>query len=189
MAACSEAERDVKIQRLLNEEAWRLFDLSEDLMLRSVVLRLADHDQVLIFTMHHIASDGLSMEIFLQELSDLYIAFSEGNPSPLPDLPIQYSHFACWERHLPPADLFAKQLSYWQMQLASSPPVIALPSDRSRPPRRSLHGDRYAIMIRGSLVDLSGDMPMKVYHVHFDDGAFKTLLYRYTVRTTFVLEP
>ena len=93
-----EGQREAKAKELASEEASRPFDLVTGPLLRATLLRLAPEDHVLLLTMHHIISDGWSMGILYRELSVLYEAFAKGEPSPLPELPIQYADFAVWQR-------------------------------------------------------------------------------------------
>ena len=87
-----------EVAKRCRQEAERPFDLTSDLMLRAALLRLADDEHVLLLTMHHIASDGWSVEVFHRELSQLYQVFSSGRPAPLPELPVQYADYAVWQR-------------------------------------------------------------------------------------------
>src|SRR6185503_1898065 len=90
--------RDAEVRRLVNEEALRCFDLAQGPLLRLSLLKLGEEEHVAVFTMHHIISDGWSMEILVREMAILYEAFLWGNPSPLPELPIQYADYAVWQR-------------------------------------------------------------------------------------------
>jgi hypothetical protein len=93
-----EERREAEVERLLVEEARRPFDLSLDLMMRASVLRL-DHDtHVLSLVMHHIAFDGWSDQVLVQELASLYQSQSTGVPSDLPARSIQYADYAAWQR-------------------------------------------------------------------------------------------
>ena len=92
------AEAGAELVRLLEEEAAAPFDLARGPLIRGCLIRLADDDQVLVITMHHIVSDGWSMGVFTRELSALYAAFRSGEPDPLPALPIQYADYAVWQR-------------------------------------------------------------------------------------------
>ena len=94
----SDVGRNVEAQRVLVEAARRPFDLSQDLMLRALLLRLADREHILLLVTHHIASDGWSSGILWRELGNLYGAFSRGELDPLPELPIQYADYAIWQR-------------------------------------------------------------------------------------------
>ena len=89
-----EAERGPEAQRLVAEEAWRPFDLSQRPLIRALLIRFGTDEHVLLLAMHHIISDGWSMAVLLGELSALYRAFVCGGQPALRELPIQYADFA-----------------------------------------------------------------------------------------------
>ncbi|HWM92623.1 MAG TPA: amino acid adenylation domain-containing protein [Thermoanaerobaculia bacterium] len=120
-------------RRLLELEARRPFDLSRGPLVRACVLRLAEEETVLGVVMHHIVSDGWSMRVFFQELSALVEAFGRGRPSPLPELPIQYADYACWQREQLQGERLEELLGYWRSRLGGAPELLALPTDRPRP--------------------------------------------------------
>ncbi|MEK7784032.1 MAG: condensation domain-containing protein, partial [Chloroflexota bacterium] len=91
-------EREAEALRLATEEAQRPFDLTQGPLIRARLLRLADDDHVALLTLHHIVADGWSADILIREMTALYQAFSTGNPTLLPDLPLQYADFAAWQR-------------------------------------------------------------------------------------------
>ncbi len=121
-------------------EAVQPFDLVAGPLLRTTLLRLGPERHVLLLTMHHIVSDGWSMEILLRELVALYEAFAEGRPSPLPELPVQYADFAVWQRKWLGGGALARQLDYWRRQLAGAPAGLDLPTDFPRPAVQTLDG-------------------------------------------------
>lgn len=121
-------------------DALKPFDLSADLMLRASFVRLSEAEGVLLFNMHHIASDGWSMRILVKEFSELYHAFSKGQPDPLPPLKVQYADYAQWQREWLTGDVLERQLRYWEKQLADLPQVHGLPLDRSRPEVQTFNG-------------------------------------------------
>ncbi len=98
LSAIAPEKQQTEIDRLLRAEAQRPFNLTSDLMLRSTLLRLAPEEHVAILVMHHIATDGWSMDILLQELAAFYQAFSTGKSASMPELPVQYADFALWQR-------------------------------------------------------------------------------------------
>ncbi|MGC2061394.1 MAG: condensation domain-containing protein, partial [Thermodesulfovibrionales bacterium] len=177
-----EPEREHELWQIIDAELKRLFDLSTDLMLRATLIRLSDREHILVLTIHHIASDGWSVEIFFRELLTLYGAFTEDKPSPLPDLPIQYADFACWQRKWMKGEVLENQLSYWQEQLADIPEVLALPLDRPRPAVRSLQGLSHGVILPEKLVGRLKGIGKREGVTMFTlmMAAFKTLLYRYT---------
>ena len=130
-----------KIQRLADEESLFHFDLARGPLLRSRLLRVNEQEHVLLVTMHHIISDGWSLGIFIRELAALYEAFSRGRAAALPELPIQYADFACWQREWLSGETREKLLNYWETQLTGAPTLLELPTDRPRPPIQSFEGD------------------------------------------------
>ena len=140
LASIPEAQRESEARRIGIAEAQRPFDLATGPLVRARLLRLAADDHILLLTMHHIVSDAWSAAIALSELSALYEAFSNGRPSPLAELPIQYADYAAWQRTWFQGEVLEKQLAYWRKQLAGAPPLLDLPSDRPRPDVRSFHG-------------------------------------------------
>ncbi len=143
-----EPERAREAARLAAEQSERPFDLARGGLLRAALLRLAADEHMLLLTFHHIVTDGWSTGIFTRELTELYRAFAAGAadlvgaPRPLPELPVQYGDFAVWQRRWLAGEVLAEQLAYWREQLAGAPPVLALPTDRPRPPLQSQRGAR-----------------------------------------------
>jgi amino acid adenylation domain-containing protein len=177
-----EAEREAKVHHLLIAEARRPFNLSHDLMLRATLLRLSEQEHALLLVMHHIASDGWSMGIFLRELSALYAAFATGEPSPLPELPIQYADFAIWQRQWLQGEVLEKQLTYWKRQLGGNLPVLELPADRPRPAVQTYRGACFSFVLSktlsAALKALGRREGVTLFMVLL--AAFKVLLSRYT---------
>jgi amino acid adenylation domain-containing protein len=177
----SKAEREARARRLAEEEAQRPFDLSEGPLIRAALLRLSEEDHILLLTMHHIVSDGWSMGVFTRELAALYESFSEGIPSPLPELPIQYADFAHWQREWLQGKVLENQLSYWRKQLDGIS-VLQLPTDRPRPAAQTFQGSRQTFVISASVTDALNVLSQREGVTLFMTllAAFQTLLYRYT---------
>lgn len=135
-----EARREEEAQRIAQEESLRPFDLARGPLVRALLLRLADEDHVLLLTMHHIISDAWSAGLFFQELGILYKSFSEGSPSPLPELALQYADYAAHERNWLRGEVLQKKLAYWREQLQGTPLLLDLPADRPRSKARSYRG-------------------------------------------------
>ncbi|HEX9981849.1 MAG TPA: amino acid adenylation domain-containing protein, partial [Thermoanaerobaculia bacterium] len=133
-------EREARVEQLLRDEAARPFHLSTDLMLRARLLTLGESEHVLLFTMHHIASDGWSMGVLVKELVALYEAHCLGIQADLAPLPVQYADYAAWQRARTEGTELDQQLAYWKKQLANTPNVHALPLDRPRPAQQQFAG-------------------------------------------------
>jgi amino acid adenylation domain-containing protein len=173
-------DRELEVQRLANQEARWVFDLAQPL-LRLRLLKLNETDHILLVTMHHIIADRWSLGIFIQELKQLYEAFSRQQPSPLSPLPIQYADFSIWQRQWLQGAELEKQLTYWRQQL-NSLPVLNLPSDRPRPAVPTFQGAKYPIVFSQSLSDalkaLSVRSGVTLFTVLL--AGFKVLLHRYS---------
>ncbi|TMP37392.1 non-ribosomal peptide synthetase [Pseudoalteromonas rubra] len=130
--------RAAQLDTLIDEELNTPFDLTQDVMMRARYILLANpgsaqQDGVLLFNMHHIASDGWSIELLSQEFLTLYRAFAQGAENPLPELAIQYADYALWQQTWLQENVLESQLSYWQETLADAPSVHSLPLKQPRP--------------------------------------------------------
>ncbi len=104
----------------------RPFDLERGPLLRVSLLRLAEDDHVLVLVQHHIVSDGWSMQVMVEELVQLYAAYSRGLEVALPALPIQYADYALWQRSWMEAGEKERQLAYWTGLLGGEQQQVGL---------------------------------------------------------------
>lgn len=153
LTALAGAVQADEARRLCHEEGMRPFDLGKDLMMRAHLLRLGDSSSVLLITQHHIASDGWSMDVLLEEMCQLYEAYRKGERNPLPPLPIQYADYSVWLEQWLQGEVLQKKLSYWIDQLGGLPAVHSLPLDRPRPSHRSINGARHARLYEARLYE------------------------------------
>jgi amino acid adenylation domain-containing protein len=181
--------REYEAQRLASEEAQRPFDLERGPLFRSTLLQLDEADYALLLTMHHIISDGWSINVLTRELGTLYAAYSEGQPSPLPDLPIQYADFAQWQRHWLQGERLKSLLDYWGKQLDGAPMMLELPTDRPRPPvqsfRGAVQGFTLSPVVLSRLKALSQQDGVTLFMTLL--AAFNVLLHRYTGQADLVV--
>jgi amino acid adenylation domain-containing protein len=133
-------EREAEAIRLAKEEARRPFDLTRGPLARARALRLSDEDHIVLFTMHHIISDGWSLGVLAHEMTALYRAFARDEPSRLAELPIQYADYAEWQRGVLKEEFLASQLEYWKKRLAGAPPASGILADRPRLGRPGANG-------------------------------------------------
>ncbi|MDQ3827214.1 MAG: condensation domain-containing protein, partial [Actinomycetota bacterium] len=139
LTTVSEADRDDDVQRALAQEVSRPFDLRRGPLLRAQLMRLADHDQVLVITLHHIVTDGWSMGVLVDDLSTAYAAALHAPAVDLPAPALQYADFAAWQRDRLSEAVLGEQLDYWKERLAGLSP-LELPTDRPRPAIRTSAG-------------------------------------------------
>ncbi len=167
---------------LANQEAQKPFDLERDPLLRATLLQLDETEYVLLFTMHHIVSDGWSISVLIREVAAIYEAKLCHQPSPLPELPIQYPDFAVWQRQWLQGEVLQNQLSYWRKQLGDEPPALKLPTDRPRPTVESFRGASRSFCVSpeltAALKTLSNQENATLFMTLL--AAYKTLLHRYT---------
>jgi amino acid adenylation domain-containing protein len=132
--------REEQLRECMRRERSHRFDLAEGPVLRAMLVKLGVREHVLLITIHHIAADGWSFGVLLDELSQLYSANICGAPSPLPDLPLQYADYAVWQRQWLSGEVLERQLEYWKERLGGAPPELHLPIDRRRPALESFKG-------------------------------------------------
>jgi hypothetical protein len=176
-----EAEREEKLQEILREEAREGFDLSSGPLIRAKLIKLTEDEHALAVTMHHIVSDGWSIEIIVRELAQLYDAFAQGEESPLPELAIQYADYAVWQREWLRGEVLDRQLQYWKRQLEGLG-TLELPTDRARPSAASYRG-------ASERIHLSEELTQKLKQLSQREGVtlfmsllagFQLLLARYS---------
>jgi len=174
-------EQEAEVMRRAAEEAMHTFDLAQGPLLRATLLKLGEEEHVLLLTMHHIISDGWSTGVLIREMAALYEAFSTGEPSPLPDLPIQYADFAVWQRQWLHGEVLETQLAYWKQQLVGVP-VLELPTNRPRPAIQTLRGARQSLELTRTMTEALKALSRQEGGTLFMTllAAFKTLLHRYT---------
>ncbi|GAA1930713.1 pyoverdine non-ribosomal peptide synthetase PvdD [Streptomyces sodiiphilus] len=146
LTAAADRDDEDTIAAAVREAAVRPFDLATEPAFRATLLRIADEDHVLVLAMHHIVSDGWSLDILVRDLRECYRARSENRSPRLPDMPIDYTDYAVWQRA---ADETAS-LAYWRSALAGLTP-LELPTDHQRPATRSYEGAVHTVELPGEL--------------------------------------
>ncbi|HEX7242799.1 MAG TPA: amino acid adenylation domain-containing protein, partial [Longimicrobiaceae bacterium] len=123
----ADAAREAELARLVADEARRPFDLAAGPVLRTTAVRLGPDDAALLFTLHHVVSDGWSLGVLVREVSALYAG---GDEARLPELPVQYADYALWQREHLKGETLERQLAWWKARLAGAPTLLELPTDR-----------------------------------------------------------
>ncbi|MCP4700946.1 MAG: non-ribosomal peptide synthetase, partial [Gammaproteobacteria bacterium] len=136
--------RAAEVQNRANRHAIEPFDLARGPLFKAELLSLDKQQSALLLNMHHIISDGWSMGVFIRDWQHAYTAFAQGEQPNLPPLAIQYSDYAVWQRDWLQGAVLQQQEDYWRRQLAGSPELLELPTDKTRPPRQSFQGAHYA---------------------------------------------
>lgn len=178
-----------QLERIVQDEARRPFDLAVESPLRLTAIRLGEERTLLLLTLHHIAGDGWSMEVLLGELSAIYAATVSGISPELPALPVQYGDFAAWQRNYLTGAALDASLAFWVRHLETPLPVTELPGDFPRPPHQANAGALHQITINADtttrLKALAKSEGATVFATLF--AAFNTLIHRYTGQRDLVI--
>ncbi|WP_210604560.1 non-ribosomal peptide synthetase [Brevibacterium oceani] len=174
------------VDHTVDAEATHGFDVSTQLPIRALLVRLGADDHLLLLTLHHIAADGWSLRPLAGDLSDAYRARARGTTPTIPELPIQYADYALWQRRTlgseeDPDSEIADQLAHWKDALSGAPVELRLPVDR---PRSAQNTDRVSRRIpididaetHAGLRRLSGERNASLFMVL--QAAFAVLLSR-----------
>ncbi|HSF43788.1 MAG TPA: amino acid adenylation domain-containing protein, partial [Thermoanaerobaculia bacterium] len=144
------ARREAECGLLAREEARRPFDLARGPVWRATLVRLDAADHALILTMHHIVSDAWSLDVLMREVAVLYTAFSQGLPSPLPELPVQFADYASWQQRWLDGPGLAPELAYWRERLTGAPALV-LPPDLPHRPEQPIRPARLPVVVEPEL--------------------------------------
>jgi amino acid adenylation domain-containing protein len=182
LAGLAPQRKERESRRLIDEELARTFDLGRGPLLRMCLLRLAEHEHVGLFHLHHIVADGWSMGLLSEEVAELYAAFAQGLPSPLPELPVQYADYTVWQLERLSGEELDRQLAYWRERLGGYLPALRLPSQRARPAKPSYRGQMEPIHLPGDLSEAARKLARQEGVTMFVLllAAFKALLRLYT---------
>ncbi len=180
--ASAEDEQRQKARGLIKAEGQQGFDLETGPLVRVKLLKLKEDEHIMVSTEHHLVHDGWTQGVMLKEFIALFSAYQAGKPSPLPELPIQYADFACWQRGFMQGDTLAHHLRYWRKKLAGLPPLLELPADRPRPPLMSGKGRMKELIIPAALAQALGNFSRAQSVTLFMTmlTVFKVFLHRYT---------
>lgn len=147
LSELTDQAQQAAVSQAIQADATGQFDLSSDLMLRCAYLRLGPERGLLLLNLHHIAFDGWSINILVSEWQACYQAILNGTVAQLPELGVQYSDYAAWQRQWLQGPVLAKQMDYWSQQLAGLPQVHDLPLDHQRPQQQAHQGKLHHFMV------------------------------------------
>ncbi len=182
LSTLPESEKNQRLKELTLAENRLPFDLKNGPLFRGKLIKLNNNEHVILFTMHHIISDGWSMGIFMQEIAQGYGAFAQGKTPQLPPLEIQYVDYAAWQQEWLQGEVLEKELDFWRKTIGMDPPVLELPFDRPRPPVQTFNGKTVSMRLDSELStrirQLAKEQGATVFMTLL--AAFQTLLHRYS---------
>ena len=174
--------QEQEAQRRITQQTQTPFDLSKGPLFRIVLFNFEPGRHWLLFIFHHIISDGWSTGLFLNELQILYEVFGKGEPSPLPDLIIQYSDYALWQRRKNNFQTLQSKIDFWKEKLKGPLPILELPGDKQRASFMTFNGATKRSTLPPDLVEKLRQLgnQLEVTPFMLQLAAFKALLFRYT---------
>jgi amino acid adenylation domain-containing protein len=185
----SETERELKQKQIVENVVQTIFDLKRGPLLQAKLIQVDNEKYVFTYVMHHIVSDGWSMQLLEQELLKLYNAFSQGIDNPLQALKIQYKDYAAWQNRLLAGDNLNRYEAYWLKKFEGEIPILNLPQDFARPAVKSYEGNVISVRLEDGLAEKL-DKLSKVKNVSLFMtllAILKTLFYRYTQQEEIVI--
>ncbi len=185
----STLQQNESIQALFKQQVETPFDLANGPLLRADLVQTADQQYVLLFTMHHIISDGWSMELLMKELFVLYHAYVSGKDNPLPNLTIQYKDYAAWQQEQLSGIQLAEHKNYWLNCFSGELPLLDMPLLNPRPAVQTFNGKKHRKVIGNQLFQqlkkLSGDQNATLF-MNLIAGV-NALLFKYCNQTDIIL--
>ncbi len=189
LEAVPDAQKATHVQLFLDEVSSQPFDLIKGPLFRVNLIKTAHEEHVLLMNMHHIITDGWSMDILYSELSEFYDAFCESRVPQLAPLAFQYGDFAEWQTNWLRFGVLITLRKYWENTLQGAPAEINLPTDRPRRPNQSLKGDLVGFSIdndmRKQLRGVANENHVTLFMVLL--GAFNVLLAKYSGQSDIVV--
>jgi amino acid adenylation domain-containing protein len=177
------------VQARIDAHARTVFDLEHGPLWKAEILRVDAQEHVLLVTMHHTVCDGSSFRILFGELSALYNASIHGQTVVLPELPIQYTDYAAWQRQLIDEGRLDPDLAYWKERLRGAPDLLALPTDRPRPAMATHAGASVPFALSSKLLSGLKELRQRERTSSFKTllAAFQVLMWRYSQQTDVVV--
>ncbi len=189
MAPMEEEQLESAIRQKILEAGRRPFDLTTGPLIRTMVIRLGPADHVLIVIEHHLIHDGWSQGVFLRDFLETYDALVSDRAPSLPELTVQFADYAHWQRRLLSDETMQGLIDFWKRELDGAPRILALPTDRPRPPAVTYAGDLEVRVIEQQqgrdVRHLSNEQGVTLFMTAF--AAFSLLLYDFTEQDDFVV--
>ncbi len=189
LSGLADAEQKRQVAEWLAGHAGSSFDLSTGPLFKAQLLRLGSEQHILLFNMHHIISDGWSTGVMIREWCRLYDAYLQNREAQLPELAIQYSDYAAWQRNWLQGAVLERQLEYWTDKLLGAPELLELPADNPRPAVMSYRGEHLHSTLNPVLTQAIKQLNRKHGVTDFMAllAAFTVLLSRHSGQTDIVV--
>jgi amino acid adenylation domain-containing protein len=178
-----------RVEEIFSQQSRRTFDLMELPLVRWRLVRFDDKRHELFVTEHHVIHDGWSFNVFMKELTELYMAYVANAIPRISASPLQFADFAQWQREFVESDTAQLQLEYWRKTLAGVSPLLSLPYDHPRPMVQAYKGSVEVVEVSEELrhiLSLAARNEHVTQYMLFA-AAFQVLLFRYTGQEDFCI--
>ncbi|MFA0813511.1 non-ribosomal peptide synthetase, partial [Microbulbifer epialgicus] len=185
----SKDQKSLRIAELSRLDSMKPFDIKRELPVRFNLCLLSDVSSVLIINVHHIACDGWSIGILIDEFNHIYESYKGGLDSKLAPLGLQYADYAIWQRDWLKGDVLDQELLYWKSKLSNMPSVHSFPLDKIRPASQRFIGKSTSTVINKQVLSKIKSMSENygVTIAMFFQSVFSVIIGRYSDETDIVL--
>ncbi|MFT7032013.1 MAG: amino acid adenylation domain-containing protein, partial [Cyclobacteriaceae bacterium] len=184
---CDANDQEEKVNDLIINQVSNTFELDEESLLKTFLIKLSDSLHVFAYVLHHIISDGWSSGVFFKELQLLYKSYSNNESSELEPLRIQYKDYAKWQNDQLTQEGANSHKEYWYGKFRTEVPTLELPADFERPEIKTYNGENQWTFINQSVFDKLKDLSKGRSLYTSLMAALKVLLYKYTDQTDIVI--
>ncbi|WP_242674838.1 condensation domain-containing protein, partial [Niastella populi] len=184
-----EANKKEKAEAYIAADAYRAFDLAKGPLLRAALLQVEEEEYVFYYNMHHIISDGWSMEVLAKDVFKYYETYQAGKATQIEKLRIQYKDYSAWQLGQLNQESFKDQKDYWLNKLSGELPLLDLPASKQRPKVKTYNGQGLA-----TYFDKATTAKLKRYTQEKGGSLFmgllaswNVLMYRYTSQKDIII--
>jgi amino acid adenylation domain-containing protein len=146
-----ETDRAQRIEDLCLALVKEPFDLVQGPLFRTKIVHLGRDQHLLFLAMHHIITDGWSIDVLVREMVEAYLRRGSSSEQVTPELPIQYTDFTLWQRAWLTDENLPPYFEFWERELAGAPEVTTLTPDNPRPAEASFRGANLPIHLGDKL--------------------------------------
>lgn len=185
----AEEVQKAELTNYISKDSVKPFDLEKGPLLRAALLQVEDNKYVFYYNMHHIISDGWSMNVLTKNVLASYEATISGKGAELPELRIQYKDYAAWQINQLESKSSGGLRKYWINQLSGNLPVLTMPAQKKRPVLKTSNGNRLITYIAKETTQKVKDFAQQRKGSLFMGlfAALNALLYRYTNQNDFII--
>lgn len=176
------SDKEKSVTDYISDDAFKIFDLENGPLLRASLIKLEEDKYVFYFNLHHIISDGWSIDLLSNDVLSFYEVYKTGQEPHIEDLRIQYKDYSSWKLEQLKSDSYLIHKAYWFNNLAGELPLLNLPGSKPRPIVKTSNG-----VVLTTLLDTALTSKLKAFSLEKGGSNFisflavwNTLIHRYT---------